>query len=294
MTKYGLCLAAAAVLLLSSPIARAQIGSGWEEYHPSSTIHLDGKDGIETSSGSSTNVKNEGASFSKAGGIETFTLFDPISNRAERRMKNEYTSGRWQFEGEVRVSPPTNNESVMQIFGGTSGATTQMIRAYNSGGGTLKKVPGSVVLATGIHGEWIRLNVIHDVEANNVKTYVDGKLMATGPGEAPAKWYHKYGCYGSLKTESAKVEWRNVKHFRHKDNDAQAAEDLGEGPLGLNVDYEPPEPAGWDTDSSVVLEQPGAPQLGCAFGHRAPAPWALLIVAVALLVRRRLHDPPAP
>jgi hypothetical protein len=228
--------ASVAVLLLGSA-AQAQVGGGWEQYNPSSTIHLDGSDGIETSPGSSTNLKNEGASFTKADGIETFTLFDPISNRAERRMKNEYTSGKWQFEGEVRVSAPTNNESVMQIFGGTSGATTQMIRAYDVDGGTLRKVPGSVVLATGIHGKWIKLNVIHDVEADNVKTYVNGKLIATGPGEFPAKWYHKYGCYGSLKTESAKVEWRNVKHFRHQDNAESAALDVGEGLLGLNVDF---------------------------------------------------------
>ena len=80
-------------------------------------------------------------------------------------MQNTYQTGRRQFEGEVRVSPPTNDESVMQVFGGNSGATTQMIRAYNAGGGTLRKVPGSVVLAENIHGVWIKVNVIHDVGA---------------------------------------------------------------------------------------------------------------------------------
>jgi hypothetical protein len=153
---------AAVFAVTLAPAARGQVGSGWEQYQPSSTIQLDGADGIESSPGSTTSRRNEGASYNKAGDVETFTLFDPISNRSERRMRNEYTSGRWQFEGEVRVSPPTNNESIMQIFGGRSPATTQMIRAYDSGGGTIRKIPGSATLATGVHGRWVRINVIHD------------------------------------------------------------------------------------------------------------------------------------
>src|SRR6185436_17298028 len=147
-----------------------------------------------------------------------FYLHDPISNRAERRIQNTYQNGRHQFEGEVRVSAPTDDESVMQVFGGNSGATTQMIRAYNVAGGTLRKVPGSVVLIENIHGVWIKVNVIHDVGANFVKTYINGKLISTGDGEAMNAgndgWYHKYGCYGTLRTGTAKVQWRNVKHFR--------------------------------------------------------------------------------
>ena len=33
-------------------------------------------------------------------------------------MQNTYLTGRHQFEGEVRVSPPTDDESIMQVFGG--------------------------------------------------------------------------------------------------------------------------------------------------------------------------------
>jgi hypothetical protein len=209
---------AVTVLLMASSVARAQVGTGWVQYQPPSVIHLDGSAGIESYPGSSTNLRNEGASFTNENGVETFALHDPISNRSERRMQNTYLTGRHQFEGEVRVSPPTNDESIMQVFGGNSGATTQMIRAYDEGGGTLKKVPGSVVLASNIHGVWVKLNVIHDVGGNFVRTYIDGRLVTTGDGEAVNAgndgWYHKYGCYGTLRTGSAKVEWRNVKHFR--------------------------------------------------------------------------------
>jgi hypothetical protein len=207
-----------AVLLLWPASGAAQVGTGWVLYQPSSTIQLDGSDGIETYPGTSTAVSNEGASFTNEGGIETFALHDPISNRAERRMQNTYLTGRRQFEGEVRVSPPTNDESVMQIFGGNSGATTQMIRAYAAEGGSLRKVPGSVLLAANIHGVWVKVNVVHDIGANAVETYINGMLLASGDGEAVNAgtdgWYHKYGCYGTLRTGSAKVEWRNVKHFR--------------------------------------------------------------------------------
>jgi len=142
-------------------------------------------------------------------------MLNTTSNRVERRMQNDYTSGRWQFEGEVRVSPPTDDESIMQVWGGTqAGATTQMIRAYATGNGTIRKVPGSVVLATNVYGTWVKINVIHDTVANTVKSYVNGMLMATGSGDAPGPWYHKYGDYGTVKTGTAKVEWRNVRHFK--------------------------------------------------------------------------------
>jgi MYXO-CTERM domain-containing protein len=206
-------------VLFSASLAQAQVGTGWEQYTPPSSIQLDGSNGIESSPGTVTSVRNEGASYTFENGIETFALHDPISNRCERRMQNTYTSGQHQFEGEVRVSPPTDDESVMQLFGGNSGATTQMIRAYNVNGGTLRKVPGSVLLAENVHGTWVKVNMIHDVAGNFVRTYINGRLMATGDGEATGAgndgWYHKYGCYGTLRTGSAKVEWRNVKHFRN-------------------------------------------------------------------------------
>jgi MYXO-CTERM domain-containing protein len=216
-TRWLLAAIAAGTALAAAP-ARAQVGSGWVPYDPPSTIHLDGSAGIETYPGTSTDLRNEGATFTNQGGIETFALFNNISNRSERRMQNTYLDGSRQFEGEVRVSPPTDDESVQQVFGGNSGATTQMIRAYNVNGGTLRKVPGSVVLAENIHGVWIKVNVIHDVGGNFVRTYINGRLLATGDGEATNAgndgWYHKYGCYGTLRTPTAKVEWRNVKHFR--------------------------------------------------------------------------------
>jgi hypothetical protein len=209
------CVAGAALAVLITPApARAQLGTEWVQYDPASMVQLDDAVGSDILPGTVTSASNAGATFTNENGIETFTLFNPASNRCERRMRNDYSSGRRQFEGEVRVSPPTNDESIQQVWGGASAnATTQMIRAFSENNGTLKRYT-STVLATNIYNAWVRINVIHDVEANTVRTYINGVFKTVADGQAPSSWYHKYGCYGSLRTPSAKVEWRNVKHFR--------------------------------------------------------------------------------
>jgi MYXO-CTERM domain-containing protein len=215
MSKAPSLILAMTFVGVSTGVARAQVGEGWVPYSPPSVLHLEVHDVIKIYPPDSTDLTNEGAHYTNKDGIETFEMLNTTSNRVERRMQNNYTSGRWQFEGEVRVSPPTDNESIMQVWGGTqAGATTQMIRAYAEGNGTIKKVGGGVVMATNVYGTWVRINVIHDVAANQVRSYANGKLMATGSGDAPGPWYHKYGDYGSVKTGTAKVEWRNVRHFK--------------------------------------------------------------------------------
>jgi hypothetical protein len=166
-----------------------------------------------------------------------------------------------------------------------------MIRAYDSGGGTIRKIPGSVTLATGVHGRWVRINVIHDVGANVVRTYVDGALKASGDGEAPSRWYHKYGCYGTLRTGSAKVEWRNVKHFRHTGNLDDDAFDLGEQMLpGEPPELELPDFEQEDTGARRTVEGYGCAAVG---GRPRPAGLGLLavLVVLSLLVGRRCQGP---
>jgi hypothetical protein len=212
LTRMSWCVAV--VMLSAAAPARAQLGPGWVQYDPPSMVQLDDAVGSDILPGTVTSASNAGATYTNENGIETFTLFNAASNRCERRMRNDYSAGRRQFEGEVRVSPPTNDESIQQVFGGASAnATTQMIRAFSENNGTLKRY-GSTVLATNIYNTWVRINVIHDVEANTVRTYINGVFKTVADGQAPSTWYHKYGCYGTLRTPSAKVEWRNVKHFR--------------------------------------------------------------------------------
>jgi hypothetical protein len=103
---------------------------------------------------------------------------------------------------------------VVDISVEAGGASLLMIRGYAANGGTLMKQGGNVVVATGVHGKWVRVNVIHDATNRKMSVYIDGQLKVSenvgtvGP-DRPFH-YHKWGCYGTLRTESAQVEWRNV------------------------------------------------------------------------------------
>src|ERR1044071_4771157 len=112
------------VLLANS--AQAQIGSGWTLYSPTKIIHLDGSAGLQTfpwtSSKSVDSPPSADYSYNSSTDTETFRIIDNRSNRSEIRLQNEYTTGRRQFQGYVTFSSPLNDESLMQIFGSTTGA----------------------------------------------------------------------------------------------------------------------------------------------------------------------------
>lgn len=82
----------------------------------------------------------------------------------------DYTSGIWQFEGYGYVPSGTSGVCIMQVFGGSSTATTSQLRVYD-GSLTYYRSP---VLSANIYNRWFRVNAIHDVGANNVKIYIDG------------------------------------------------------------------------------------------------------------------------
>lgn len=197
--------------------AQAQVGTGWTRYYPTKKIHLDNESGLQTFSWTSyksvcspicADYRYDSGSLT-----ETFRLLDNRSNRSEIRLENNYTSGQRQFQGYVRVSSPTNDEAIMQVFGAEGGATAAMVRAFSSSGGSLRIYSGTTI-ATGVYGVWRRLNVIHDANANTIKVYVDGSLKWSGADRGDATHYFKYGAYGTLRTSSAKVEWRDTKFFR--------------------------------------------------------------------------------
>jgi hypothetical protein len=140
------------------------------------------------------------------------------SNRVEVRVLDDYATGLRQFAGDVRFSAPLDNESLMQVFGEAGGSAMLMLRGYAENGGTIRAQPGNHVVATGVHGTWVHVNVIHDATKNHVSVYINGKLQGTwasgGVGPDRPFHYHKYGCYGTLNTVTAEVEWRNVAYFK--------------------------------------------------------------------------------
>ncbi|KAI3699207.1 hypothetical protein L2E82_43336 [Cichorium intybus] len=138
--------------------------------------------------------------------------------RTEIRVRGyDYTSGVWQFEAYGYVPSDTTGVCIMQVFGSKHPhATTTMLRVYNS---SLYYYRNPVILSD-LYNKWFRLNVIHDVEGNNVKVYIDGVLKHVGPGRGGPHINHffKCGVYsqkdGSFRMES---RWKDIRIFKRHD-----------------------------------------------------------------------------
>jgi hypothetical protein len=134
--------------------------------------------------------------------------------RTELRMKNDYTSGNHQFEADVYVVNGTHGTSVMQVFGGSTHATSIMLAAYNENGGTLKRY-NSTVLKTGIYDKWFHLNVIHTASASGtgkIQVYIDNALVGTFDDDGTATHYFKAGVYHPQSTR-AEARFRNITNW---------------------------------------------------------------------------------
>ena len=210
-------IAGVTVLLVAGfhPVAHAgPVGSGWTEHSPSWNLQIQSKGMITSYPSSTTSASGPGGSYSRSGGVQTFKLFNNGSNRVEARIQDNYRTGQRQFEGELKVTAGTDDESAMQIFGNDGdGATTLMIRSFSRDGGTLRG--GGKDLVSGINGKWVRINVTHNATATggSYSIYVNGKQVHTANGPK-GDHYFKYGVYGTLKTAGAEHQWRNVHFYR--------------------------------------------------------------------------------
>src|SRR5262249_47015010 len=151
---------------------------GWVPYSPTKKIHLNDDVALQiydwTPSKSVCTPVCADYHYDSATDTETFHLYDNRTNRAEIRLENEYSSGRRQFQGYVTFYPPLNDESLMQIFGSTSGAAQLMVRGYSASSGSMRA--GGATIATAIYGVETRVNVIHLQEdsGNKFQVYING------------------------------------------------------------------------------------------------------------------------
>jgi hypothetical protein len=202
-------LLAMAIALGSAATSGAQVGSGWTRYAPAYYVQIE-THGDYTNHPPGDHYKQDGASYDNVNGVETFQLTSKASNRVEIRSRDEYQSGQRQFEGEVRVSSPTNDESIFQVF------HVMILRAFSRSGGAFEwRLHGqsTKTVGTSLYGKWVKVNVIHNADGNTISLYLDGASKGT-QANPDQKMYLKYGVYGTLGASSAKVEWRNVKFFR--------------------------------------------------------------------------------
>jgi hypothetical protein len=152
-------------------------------------------------------VTYQGAKYAKTGGVETFEHLDRSCNRVEIDTNVHYKGGVHTFEGDVRIGQ-VSGQSVVQIFDAPSSGPIMMIKAYESGGGTLRKLAGSVELASGISNEWVGVRIVHNLDANTLRIYINGRLEWSGSGGEGGSFNLKYGNYGT--GAPTKVQWRNV------------------------------------------------------------------------------------
>jgi len=295
----AIAIAAFALTALSSSVAHAQLGSGWTRYSPTKKIHLDDTGGLKTFNWTASKSVCSPACadyhYDSATDTETFRVLDNRSNRSEIRLKNEYSSGRRQFQGYVTFDAPLNDESLFQIFGSTSGATQLMLRGYAGSGGSIRG--GGKTLATNVYGVEQRVNVIHR-QGQDIRIYINGSLKHQFTDDEAVTNYHKYGCYGTLRTGAATVRWRAARSF--KDGQPPASVTADEVTPGVEeageVDSDEAraeeelateeEPAEDELDDDAALDDESLSAEGCDAGRGAHAPVAVGLLGL-IWVRRR-------
>jgi hypothetical protein len=150
---------------------------------------------------------DEGARFTRSGDNETFEHLDTSCNRVEVDTNVHYKTGTHTFEGDVKIGD-VNGQSVVQIFNAPRSGPIMMIKAFAAGGGTLKKFGGSVTLITGVTDDFVHVKIVHNLEANTLTIFINGKNAWSGGGGAGGGFNLKYGNYGT--GAPTKVQWRNV------------------------------------------------------------------------------------
>jgi hypothetical protein len=191
------------------------LGTGWVQYSPTKKIHLNDDVDLQIydwiSSKSVCSPVCADYKYDSTTDTETFRILDNRSNRAEIRLQNEYSSGSRQFQGYVRFDTPLDDESLMQVFGSTTGATQLMIRGYSANNGELRG--GGKTLSTGCYGVERRVNMIHR-QGQDFRMYINGSLKNTIADSEAVTNYHKYGVYGTLHTGAVTVKWRAARSYK--------------------------------------------------------------------------------
>jgi hypothetical protein len=192
--------------------AHAQIGTGWSSLTLSGDF-IDYEVNDQHSQHNTTSFSAGGMFYINDGsGNETFGLTNSASNRVEHDSNHHYTSGSIQFEGILQMRSGISDQSCVQIFDGTASGPILMLKGYGKNNGTLEKQGGSVVVATNCFATTLRVNLIHDLNANTLTVYINGIQQWTGGGGLGDSFNIKYGLYGSF-TAATSTTWSNVKFF---------------------------------------------------------------------------------
>ncbi len=135
--KITIAIVSGAAFVATTGNAVAQIGSGWTRKSFSENLHTHHTGGatIENHSPAPSSYSDNYVSYKKSGELRTFVFKNTTAGRCEIRVNNNYTSGQFQFEGDVSFSRPSSRLSdytgthVFQDFGAATHANLRITAA---------------------------------------------------------------------------------------------------------------------------------------------------------------------
>lgn len=155
-----------------------------------------------------------------------FQAGSSTSPRSEMRFKHtatsggdNYTTGKHQFEADVKVYSGSYNPIIMQVFGTAADSNKPAfnIKAYPNNGGELRFFDGRV-LATGIYDTWVHINVVHATNERKFHVFINGIEVRNGNGQlyfedkGASQHYFKCGVYTS-QSDMSKVKIKHIKYY---------------------------------------------------------------------------------
>jgi hypothetical protein len=130
--------------------------------------------------------------------------------RSELHIINNYTTGQAQYQADIKIDPNCSGASIMQVFGGSSSATSFM--AWITGNNLTHY--SAETIEPNIRGRYFRLNVTHDTASRDVVVYIDGQKKATFQDHGAATHYFKCGIYHQRNMSARCDVWfKNIRVF---------------------------------------------------------------------------------
>lgn len=254
------CVFLALVLMVSTGVSKAQLGNGWNYISNGNfdfRIHLQYNDDLNTYDWTTSKSWNNcsysftGSTSNYSSGTHKFKL-GSSSNCERSELKFDYgysSSGRYQFEGELRftsANPPKHVMQIWQNMGPDLDEKIMLLRAKTDG--TLY-VPGSSNrdFVTNnpykvADNTWVKINVVHIRSTRMVYIYFNGSLrISFKHASSSGDYYFKMGAYGKIDgelSEEAYSEWRNVKMFKDGYQKSQGVESA-QGSISAEISPNP-------------------------------------------------------
>jgi hypothetical protein len=138
-----------------------------------------------------------------------FSMGSTTAPRTEMRWMQNWSTGERQWEGDVLVDSPTTHACIMQVKTDTPNGHEAIYLQVDNG--NLQNGP-SPIIATGIVGHWLHLNVAYDTATRVARVWLNGCLIFTRTHPVDALWYFKNGVYG-CSSSICRSHFQNIRFW---------------------------------------------------------------------------------